>query len=151
MPIFRRANTSRAPVRPESIHRPPCREHAKTRRYSWRLGCGHCGVCCVDRPIVDARRYAGRGGGCSASPFGVIAGIGTDCNCAGGGVMGLEGSVCCNAPLGWWDKGSWTGVISDVRTLTPGRADAGASVSESLSGTNAGRYCTTRGRLSRRA
>src|SRR6266702_5807762 len=93
----------------------------------------------------------GGGEGCNASPFGVIAGIGTDCTGAGGGVMGLEGSVFCHAPRGWWDKGSWIGVISDVCTLTPGRADAGASVSESLSGTNAGRYCTTRARLSRRA
>src|SRR5258708_689685 len=95
----------------------------------------------------------GGGEGCIASPFGVIAGNGTDCTGAGGGVTGLEGSACCTTaemvPRGWWD--SWIGVISDVRTLTPGRADAGASVSESLSGTNAGRYCTTRARLSRRA
>ena len=52
----------------------------------------------------------GGGEGCTASPFGVIAGIGTDCIGAGGGVTGLEGSVCCTAaemaPRGWWDKGS---------------------------------------------
>ena len=35
--------------------------------------------------------------------------------------------------------------------LTPWRADAGASVAESLSGTNAGSYCTTRARLSLQA
>jgi len=51
----------------------------------------------------------GGGEGCTAS-LGVIAGNGTDCTGAGGGVTGLDGSVCCTAaemaPRGWWDKGS---------------------------------------------
>jgi hypothetical protein len=41
----------------KSIHGPSRGIHAKTGRHRWRLGRGVYGSC----PVVDARRYAGRG------------------------------------------------------------------------------------------
>jgi len=93
----------------------------------------------------------GGGEGCNGSPFGVMESAGTDGVGAGGGVRGRATRGFCNATeraVRGWDEGSWIGVISDVRTLTPGRRETGASVSESPSFTSAGRCCEPRARLS---
>ena len=42
----------------------------------------------------------GDGEDCTASPFSVITGIGTNYIGTGGGVTGLEGSVCAPQPRG---------------------------------------------------
>lgn len=69
----------------------------------------------------------GGGEGCTASPLGVVDRTGLDG--AGGGVRGRdERRGICNATemaVRGWDEGSWMGVISDVRTLTPGRSETG--------------------------
>lgn len=99
----------------------------------------------------------GGGEGCTASPLGVVAMTGLDVVAAGGGgVRGRARCGCCNAAemavRGWdWDEGSWIGVISDVRTLTPGRKDTDASVSDSPSVISAEMCCEARERLNWRA
>ena len=99
----------------------------------------------------------GGGEGCTVSPPGVVVMTGLDVVAAGGGVRGRARRGCCNAAemavRGWdWDEGSWIGVISDVRTLTPGRKDTGASASDSPSVTSADKCCCeTRARLNWRA
>src|SRR6266403_3654854 len=94
----------------------------------------------------------GGGEGCIVSPPDVAVTTGFDDVAGGGGVRGRERRGCCNAAemavRGWdWDEGSWIGVISDVRTLTPGRKDTGASASDSPSVTNAEMCCEARARL----
>ena len=99
----------------------------------------------------------GGGEGCIASPPGVVVGTGPgdDADAAGGGVRDRRRSGCCNGAetaVRGWDDGSWIGVISDVRTLTPGRRDTGASPSDS-SATSAEMCCELppRARLNWRA
>ena len=78
----------------------------------------------------------GGGEGCIASPLGVVVRTGPDddVDAGGGGVRGRARRGCCSATemaARGWDEGSWIGVISDVRTLTPGRKETGASASAS--------------------
>src|SRR5712671_1325736 len=66
----------------------------------------------------------GGGGGCNGSPPGVIDSAGTGDVGAGGGVRGRAARGFYNVTeraVREWNEGSWIGVISDVRTLTPGR------------------------------